>query len=160
VVDPAPVASITEHLRGAYGFIMKSAANGSHFRVLPLRDPDQHRFWCVVVVRILPGGDPDRSHPAWIGRRGLRREELSEIMAAIRDDLEPWLADPAQNALRDWVATPDTSVVTHDAVKPQPPGRSVSSDGRPGTGQSGIAIGVPHLNYPSDTAVAGAVSVA
>lgn len=158
MVDPAPIASITEHLRGAYGFIMKSAANGSHFRVLPLRDPDQHRFWCVVVVRILPGGDPDRSHPAWIGLRGLRREELSEIMATIRDGLEPWLADPAQKALRDWVATPDTSVVTNDAMKSQTPDRSVSSNGRSGTGQSGIAHSGPHLNYPSDTGVAGAVA--
>ena len=125
MVDPAPIASITEHLRGAYGFTMKSAANGSLFRVLPLRDPDQPRFWCIVVVRMSPGGETDRSHPAWIGRRGLRREELAEIMAAIRDDLELWLADPAQKALRHWLMTPGAAAGVIDAAKPSSPSRSV-----------------------------------
>jgi hypothetical protein len=80
-------------------------------------------------------------------------------MAAMRDDLGSWLAEPAQKALRDWVMTPDASAVTNDAVQSQPPGRSVSSDGPPGIGQSGIAHGSPHLSLPTDNAVSGAVSV-
>jgi hypothetical protein len=90
----------------AYGFTMKTMANGMLHRVLPLRDPEQPRFWCVVVVRWMPGNVPDRSMPAWIGQRGLRREELSETMGAIRADLSGWLAEPAQAHLRAWVLAP------------------------------------------------------
>jgi hypothetical protein len=143
VVDPAPIASITEHLRGAYGFIMKSAENGSLFRVLPLRDPEQPRFWCVVVVRCLPGGETDRSHPAWIGRRGLRREELSEIMESIRGNLELWLAEPTQKAIRHWVMTPGAAAGVIDAAKPSSPSRSVSS---------------PHLESPVESVSAGSAA--
>jgi hypothetical protein len=158
VVDPAPIASITEHVRDAYGFNMKSAANGSDFRVLPLRDPGQPRFWCIVVVRMLPGGITDSSHPAWIGRRGLRREELAGLMAAIRDDLETWLADPAQSDLRDWLMTAPAEGVSLDASKPAAPGLTFASADFPGTGESGIAHSSPHLSLPLDNAVAGAVA--
>ena len=158
MVDPTPVASVTEHLRDAYGFTIKSAATGLLFRVLPLRDPGQPRFWCVVAVRSLPGGDIDRSHPAWIGRRGLRREELASIMAAIRDDLEAWLADPAQDTLRAWVMTPDAEVVTPDAGPHSSPDRSVASNNSSKTSEAGIARGSQLLGASSDNAVAGAVA--
>ena len=104
--DAHAVAVVAEHLPGAYGFTMKTAANELLHRVLPLRDPDQPRFWCVVVVRCTAGGLPDRSEPAWIGRRGLRREELAEAMGAIRADLSAWLAQPAQAQLRELVLVP------------------------------------------------------
>lgn len=129
MVDPTPVASVTEHLRGAYGFTMKSVNNGLLFRVLPLRDPEQPRFWCIVVARSLPGGEIDRSHPAWIGRRRLRREELAELMAAIRDDLHSWLAEPAQKTPRDWVIAPSPGSEATDAAKPSSPSRSAPSGG-------------------------------
>jgi hypothetical protein len=131
VIDIAPIVSINEHLRGAYGFTMKSVNNGSLFRVLPLRDPEQPRFWCIVVVRSLPGGEIDRAHPAWIGRRRLRREELAELMATIRDDLETWLADPAQRTPRDWIIAPSPDSEAIDAVKPSSSSRSTPSGGSP-----------------------------
>ena len=157
MVDAAPMVSITEHLRDAYGFTMKSTANGFLFRVLPLRDPDQHRFWCVVVVRVLPGGDADRSHPAWIGRRGLRREELAEIMAAIRGDLEAWLADPARKTLLDWIVA--DAVTEEPGAGPLPsPERAVVTKGFSGTDGTGSADGSPHLNGPSYSAGAGVIA--
>ena len=104
--EPSAVAVVAEHVAGAYGFTMKTAVNEFLHRVLPLRDPDQPRFWCVVVVRCTPGGLPDRSQLPWVGQRGLRREELSEAMEAIRSDLSAWLAQPEQTALREWVLVP------------------------------------------------------
>src|SRR5688500_1878092 len=59
VDEAGAIATVAEHDRGAYGFTMKTVANGFLHRVLPLRDPDQPRFWCVVVVRCTPGGLPD-----------------------------------------------------------------------------------------------------
>jgi hypothetical protein len=103
-VDEAEaIAVVAEHDPGAYGFTMKTPANGLLHRVLPLRDPDQPRLWCVVVVRCSPGGLPDRSEGAWIGARGLRRDELAETLGAIRSDLAAWLAADAQARLREWV---------------------------------------------------------
>lgn len=147
MVDPAPIASINEHLRGAYGFTMKSVENGLLYRVQPLRDPDQPRFWCIVVVRSLPGGDIDRSHPAWIGRRNLRREELADIMAAMRDDLETWLQEPAQKTLRTWMLAPDAEAANRDAAPapdaksaPPAPGASRRAPGDDWVAVPGVAL--------------------
>jgi hypothetical protein len=103
---------LSERESGGFGFTMRTTANAHLHRVLPLRDPDQPRFWCVVVVRCTPGGLPDRAEPAWIGLRGLRREELAATMGAIRADVPGWLAEPAQAQLRAWVlaAAEETSV--------------------------------------------------
>jgi hypothetical protein len=162
MVDAVPVVSITEHLRDAYGFTMKSTANGFLFRVLPLRDPDQPRFWCIVVMRSLPGGGVDRAHSPWIGRRGLRREDLAETLAAIRDGLEAWLADPAQKTVRQWVMAPVVGGVAAEAGQTPSPDGSVSNDGYAGTGEATTSHGSPHLNVPSDHAGAstGAGAVA
>lgn len=100
-MDDATVEIVADRDPEGYGFMMKTAASGVVHRVLPLRDPDQPRFWCVVVVRCSPGGLPDRTEPAWIGRRGLRREELAETMQAIRADLSAWLAEDTQALLRE-----------------------------------------------------------
>ena len=111
--EPSAVAVIVEHHKDAYGFTMKMVANGLLHRVLPLRDPDQPRFWCVVVVRCAPGGLPDRAEGAWIGPRGLRRDELGETMGAIRADLEAWLTEESQARLREWLlAAPATAVAS------------------------------------------------
>lgn len=116
MVDVDAVAVVTEHGPGAYGFTMKTPINGLLHRVLPLRDPDQPRFWCVVVVRCAPGGLPDRSEGAWIGPRGLRRDELAATMETIRTDLAAWLAADAQVQLREWVLTMPAA-----DVEPAPP---------------------------------------
>jgi hypothetical protein len=106
VNDGGAIAVVADHVAGAYGFTMKTVANELLHRVLPLRDPDQPRFWCVVVVRCTAGGLPDRSQPPWVGRRGLRREDLSETMEAIRADPSAWLAQPEQTELRALVLVP------------------------------------------------------
>jgi hypothetical protein len=127
VDETSAVAVIVEHHKDAYGFTMKTVANGLLHRVLPLRDPDQPRFWCVVVVRCAPGGLPDRAEGAWIGPRGLRRDELAETMAAIRADLAAWLAEDAQVRLREWVLAAPAA-----AVAPVPPAPS-ETEARGGT---------------------------
>ncbi len=99
------LATIDEHLPGAFGFRIKATASGALFLVLPQRDPAQHRFWCVVVVKCAPGGLVDASELGWMGKQGLRREELAETMGAIRADVDSWLAEPSQATLRNWVMT-------------------------------------------------------
>lgn len=105
MVDVTPLATIDEHQPGAFSFRLKATASGALFLVLPRRDPTQPRFWCVVVVRCAPGGLVDAAESPWVGRRGLRREELAETMAVIRNDVDTWLTEPSQSQLRTWLLT-------------------------------------------------------
>jgi hypothetical protein len=105
VVTTGTLATIDEHLPGAFGFRIKATESGALFLVLPQRDPAQPRFWCVVVVKCAPGGLVDASETGWMGKQGLRREELAETMGTIRGDVDGWLAEPAQVRLRTWVQT-------------------------------------------------------
>ena len=132
--DPGAIAIVAEHLNGAYGFTMKTEANDFLHRVLPLRDPDQHRFWCVVVVRCTAGGLPDHSQSPWIGLRGLRREELSETMAAIRDDLSAWLKQPEQTELRELVFEPSEAAASLGSVQGLPSPAHATLPGAPTDG--------------------------
>lgn len=100
------VEVVEERNADAYGFTVKVLANGLLHRILPVRDPHQPRFWCVVVFRCSPGGVPDASEQPWVGLGGLRREELKETMSAIRADPSSWLAETAHGQLRDWMLAP------------------------------------------------------
>jgi hypothetical protein len=97
---------VEERDAAAYGFMVRARANGLLHRILPLRDPGQPRFWCVVVFRCSPGGVPDESERPWVGPGGLKREELKDTMGAIRADPSTWLAEPAHRALRSWMLAP------------------------------------------------------
>jgi hypothetical protein len=100
------VEVVEERNADAYGFTVKVLANGLLHRILPVRDPHQPRFWCVVVFRCSPGGVPDASEQPWVGPGGLRREELKDIMSAIRANPSSWLAETAHGQLRDWMLAP------------------------------------------------------
>ena len=100
------VEVVEERNADAYGFTVKVLANGLLHRILPVRDPHQPRFWCVVVFRCSPGGIPDASEQPWVGLGGLRREELKETMSAIRADPSSWLAETAHGKLRDSMLAP------------------------------------------------------
>src|SRR5918995_1333201 len=100
------VEVVEERNADAYGFTVKVLANGLLHRILPVRDPHQPRFWCVVVFRCSPGGIPDASEQPWVGLGGLRRGELEETMSAIRADPSSWLAETAHGQLRDWMLAP------------------------------------------------------
>ena len=100
------VEVVEERNADAYGFTIKVLANGLLHRILPVRDPHQPRFWCVVVFRCSPGGIPDASEQPWVGLGGLQREELKETMSAIRADPSSWLAETARGQLRDWMLAP------------------------------------------------------
>jgi len=55
MVTSGSLATIDEHLPGAFGFRIKATESGALFLVLPQRDPTQPRFWCVVVVKCARG---------------------------------------------------------------------------------------------------------
>jgi hypothetical protein len=116
---------VEERDAAAYGFMVRARANGLLHRILPLRDPQQPRFWCVVVFRCSPGGVPDESERPWVGPGGLKREALKDTMGAIRADPSTWLAEPAHRALRAWMLAPAEVTATIS--------QSVSAAGAPTT---------------------------
>lgn len=102
---------VEERNRDAYGFTLRASANGLLHRVLPVRDPRQHRFWSIVVFRCSPGGIPDIAEQPWVGPGGFLREELKAVMAEIRADPSAWFAQPAFGDLLDWMLAPDSAPV-------------------------------------------------
>lgn len=110
---PAALVTIDEHLPGAFTFRIKVTESGALFLVLPRRDPAQPRFWCVVVVKCAPGGMVDPAELVWLGKQGLRREDLGGAMTEIRENVNRWLTEPAQEQLLTWVRTsPPTPALT------------------------------------------------
>lgn len=139
VMPTDTLATIDEHLPGAFSFRIKATASGALFLVLPQRDPAQPRFWCVVVVKCAPGGLVDASEAGWMGKQGLRREELAETLGAIRGDVDSWLAEPSQAHLRTWVLTSrpstredviGTGVLTGIPKAPDGPSQARSTRGK------------------------------
>ncbi len=116
-MDQAALVTVDEHLPGAFTFRIKVTDSGAMFLVLPRRDPAQPRFWCVMVVKCAPGGMIDPSEGGWLGKQGLRREELGGTMTEIRENVNSWLAEPAQARLLTWVcSSPPTPALTDAAV--------------------------------------------
>ncbi len=89
------------------GFHLKARADGRLYRVVPARDPAQPRFWCVLIYRCRPGGLADAGERPWFGAGGLSREELPEAFAAMRTDVNAWLAQDSCLALRTWLTAVD-----------------------------------------------------
>lgn len=103
--DGSHIATIDAHERGALAFRIKIVASGARFLVLPHRDPEQPRFWCVVVAKCAPGGVVDPAEAGVIAQRHGSRDELVAALAAIRTNLDAWLAEPSRQLLTEWLLT-------------------------------------------------------
>ena len=110
------LVTIDEHNPGAFTFRMKVTESGALFLVLPRRDPAQPRFWCVIVVKCAPGGIIDPSEVGWLGKQGLRREEIAGTMAEIRENVNHWLTEPSQERLLAWVCTSQPTPALKDTA--------------------------------------------
>lgn len=94
------------------------------FRIVPIRDPDQPRLWCLRLEACAAASLSARTAPfdPYYTALAMTREQLTETLASIRGATPAWLADPAQNDLRRWLAhvvrlkTPDNFIPT-----PPPP---------------------------------------
>jgi hypothetical protein len=115
-MDSRALVSIDEHLPGAFTFRIKVTESGALFLILPRRDPVQPRFWCVVVIKCAPGGLVDPSEGGWLGKQGIHREDLAGTMTAIRENVNGWLTEPAQEQLLMWVRTTQATPPGNDTV--------------------------------------------
>ena len=51
MTDTTPIATIDAHERDDLAFRIKVTTSGARFLIMPLRDSEQPRFWCVVVAK-------------------------------------------------------------------------------------------------------------
>src|SRR5689334_24742863 len=120
---------VVERDASAYSFTVRARANGRLHRIVPVRDPQQPRFWCVVIFRCSPTGIPDADGQVWIGPRGLERDALKETLGAIRADPGAWLDEPARCDLRSWMLDPDATPPSPPPWATSPPRHVAACDG-------------------------------
>ena len=89
-------------LRGAggLGLFLRVGDEQRLFRLAPVRDPKQPRFWCLAAFECSSCGIPVTGTAVWAGAWGSARHDLTEILEAIKDDAEAWLAATERAALR------------------------------------------------------------
>jgi hypothetical protein len=99
---------------------LRSVAGSWHFRVSPIRDPSQVRFWCLVLE---PCMEPSVNAPQtgldpFVASPGLTRDRMLALLAQVREEPMDWLRDPGNRALMAWLRDIAGTPVPG---RPQPP---------------------------------------
>ena len=92
-------------------------------RLMPWRDPDQPRFWCLRMELSTDSNlaAPTATLDPFYSCLAMSRQELLETLVRLQTDTDTWFGEPAQAGIRTWLA---------DAVqrpKPAPAARTWSS---------------------------------
>ncbi len=119
------------HLRVPEGLIiyLKHAESPWVFRIVPTRDPDQPRLWCLRLEACAAPSLSARTAPfdPYYTALAMTREQLTETLASIRGSTRPWLGDPAQVDLRRWLTNvmrlkvPENFVPVTPVARNRPP---------------------------------------
>lgn len=117
-MDDDAVDVIASRTPEGIGFSFKVRTSSRLYRVEPVRDPGQPRYWRFRIFRCLPGGRADPTERPWLGGPGLARDELAEAAAAIREDVAGWLGQQDHGELRRWVFAPADAGAAIELVRP------------------------------------------
>jgi len=83
--------------------VLKPRHGARLYRIVPVRDPNQPRFWCLIVLRCSRAGAVEAGEDPWVIGSGLTREQLPQVLAEIQGDLGAWLEDEKRHKLRVWL---------------------------------------------------------
>jgi hypothetical protein len=83
--------------------VLKPHHGARLYRIVPVRDPEQPRFWCLIVLRCSRAGAVEANEDPWIIGNGMTRDQLPLMLAEIQGDVAAWLADERRHALRAWL---------------------------------------------------------
>ncbi|MCC6314958.1 MAG: hypothetical protein IT337_13205 [Thermomicrobiales bacterium] len=88
--------------RGAngLGLFFRYGSDERLYRIAPLRDPGQPRFWRLAVFACTASGLCRLDEPLWASARQLTRDEVNATLGTIRDDATEWLAGEPRADLR------------------------------------------------------------
>lgn len=73
------------------------------FRFFPTRDPEQPRFWCLVVDQCDRTDALGKAVDRFLVARAMPRDKLLENMAQLREDPREWLVAESQQDLTNWL---------------------------------------------------------
>jgi hypothetical protein len=95
-------------LRGAggLGVFLRVGSDQRLYRVAPVRDPNQPRFWCLAAFECSSCGIPVSGAAIWAGSWGSSQQELTGLLETIRADAGAWLAEEECVVLREKVLAP------------------------------------------------------
>lgn len=85
---------------GGLGLFLRINEDQRLYRVAPVRDPNQPRFWCLAAFECSSCGIPVTGTAIWAGSWGSAHHELSGLLDAIKEDADAWLAEEECAKLR------------------------------------------------------------
>lgn len=82
-------------LRGANGLgvFLRVEDDQRVYRVAPVRDPNQPRFWCLAAFECSACGIPITGDAIWAGWWGSSPSDLPRLLDRIRANVALWLRD-------------------------------------------------------------------
>ena len=98
---------------------LRAVEGGWYFRVSPIRDPSQVRFWCLVLEPCMEPGvnAPQTGIEPFVASPGLTRDRMLALLAQVREEPMDWLRDPGNSTLMAWLRDIAGTPVP---IRPQP----------------------------------------
>jgi hypothetical protein len=90
-MEEVPIQVIELRGAGGLGVFLRVGDDQRLFRVAPVRDPNQPRFWCLAAFECSSCGIPVSGAAIWAGWWGSSSGELPAILDAIKADAADWL---------------------------------------------------------------------
>ena len=96
------------------------------FRIMPIRDPDQHRLWCFRIEACADASLSARtaSFDPYYTSLGMTREQQAANLDALRNQTHDWLGHDDQKALRIWLGNVVRQPIPQSFQAPVAPSRS------------------------------------
>ncbi len=91
---------------GGLGVFLRVGDDQRLYRVAPVRDPSQPRFWCLAAFECSSCGIPVSGSAIWAGWWGSSQMDLPGILDSIKEDAGAWLADEQCAKLREILQQP------------------------------------------------------
>ncbi len=85
---------------GGLGVFLRIGDDQRLFRVAPVRDPNQPRFWCLAAFECSSSGIPVSGEAIWAGWWVSTQGELPAIYDTIKADAAVWLLEEQCAGLR------------------------------------------------------------
>jgi len=105
-MDEKHVQVIELRGNGGLGVFLRVGDDQRLYRVAPVRDPSQPRFWCLAAFECSSCGIPVSGLAIWAGWWGSAQTELPAILDTIKADADVWLADDQCVKLRQILQQP------------------------------------------------------
>jgi hypothetical protein len=99
-MDDLHVQVIELRGNGGLGVFLRVGDDQRLYRVAPVRDPNQPRFWCLAAFECSSCGIPVSGSAIWAGWWGSSQPELPGLLDAIKANADTWLENEQCAQLR------------------------------------------------------------